>query len=104
MSEVVEGPRPAMSYIPGWNDYIAYSREHRDYTGDPTEKDPHKFLLSLAVDTVPHATNAPKRLEDMTPETLLEEGSFYDHLAGNESVVRNWQKVEPELHSDAVGK
>eukprot|EP01046_Picozoa_sp_COSAG06_P073840 COSAG06_NODE_22283_length_728_cov_1.802862_1_plen_49_part_10 len=33
MSEVVEGQRPAMSYIPGWNEYIAWSREHRDYTG-----------------------------------------------------------------------
>lgn len=32
MSEVVEGQRPAMSYIPGWNEYVAWSREHRDYT------------------------------------------------------------------------
>jgi hypothetical protein len=37
MSEVVEDQRPAMSYIPGWNEYIAWSREHRDYAGDPTE-------------------------------------------------------------------
>jgi hypothetical protein len=64
--------------------------------------DPHAFLLSLGVDTVPHATNAPKRLEDMTPETLLAEGSFFDHLVGNEGVVREWQKAEPGRYSDAI--
>ena len=54
------------------------------------------------MDTVPHATNAPKRLEDMTPETLLAEGSFFDHLVGNEGVVREWQKAEPGRYSDAI--
>ena len=102
MSEVVEGIAPPMSKIPGWNEYVEWSRAHRDYTGDPTATEPHAFLRSLGVDTVPHATNAPVRLEDMTPETLLAEGSFFDHLAGNESVVRAWQEVEPELYSDAV--
>lgn len=70
--------------------------------GDLNETNPHKFLLSLGVDQVPHATSSPKPLHLMTPETLLEEGSFMDHLTGNEAVVRGWQRAEPGRYTDAV--
>ena len=92
--------------VPGWKEYVQWSRDHRDYTGDPEAKDPHSFLLSLGVETVPHGSNAKPGQEQETfdsIEDLLKAGSFWDHLHGNEQVVRKWQELDgAAAYPDAV--
>ena len=92
--------------MPGWKEYVQWSRDHRDYTGDPEAKDPHSFLLSLGVETVPHGSNAKPGQEQETfdsIEDLLKAGSFWDHLHGNEQVVRKWQELDgAAAYPDAV--
>lgn len=56
----------------------------------------------MGVDSVPHSSASDDMSTINSPKELLSLGSFWDHLHGNEQVVRRWQMVEPELYSDAV--
>ncbi len=56
----------------------------------------------MGVEAVPHSSASDDMTMIGSPEELLALGSFWDHLHGNEQVVRGWQAVEPELYADAV--
>lgn len=108
-------PPGAEYVIPGWADYCLAARS-RSYEvpsfgangnvhirAAPMD-DVYAWLLTLGVDEVPHSSASADMSTIGSPEELLELGSFWDHLHGNEQVVRRWQAAAPEsqCYADAV--
>ena len=97
------GDRPpgAEWVIPGWLEYVEMARQ-REYRPDPEARDAHSFLLSLGVEEVPHSSAADDLSTVGSPAELLTLGNFWEHLYGNEMVMRQWQQKDPEGISDAA--
>ena len=97
------GDRPpgAEWVIPGWLEYVEMARQ-REYRPDPKARDAHSFLLSLGVEEVPHSSAADDLSTVGSPAELLALGNFWEHLYGNEMVMRQWQQKDPEGISNAA--
>ena len=94
-------PPGAEYVIPGWSEFCLAARE-RSYAPDLATADPHAWLLSMGVDRVPHSSASDDMSAIGSPEELLALGSFWDHLHGNEQVVRRWHDADPQLYPIAV--